>query len=231
MARKSVNFNVSPEVYEKVREVFPDVIGTEDNLLLLIEAYKKQQEHRDDVTTDNSEVIANLEEKNTQLQQEIDQLKEEKENFESRLSELQTEKDNRINELESELESAREQQSNVDENEYNRLVDDNERLQKRVAQLESAGAELPTWDRFRATLSPFPVNLLEKTAARLSVYYKRDITPEEILLDMFLRYTIERNAEWFYPFVLKDADIVAAAQEIDGRFENIRQIRKAFNLD
>ena len=34
--RKSVNFNVSLETYEKVKEIFPEAIGTEDNLLQLI---------------------------------------------------------------------------------------------------------------------------------------------------------------------------------------------------
>lgn len=232
MARKSVNFNVSPEVYEKVREVFPDVIGTEDNLLQLIEAYKFWQEHKDNVTTDNSEVIASLEQEKLQLIQDKEQLQQENESLQSQLTDLQTEKDNRISELEGELETARQQQSSaVDKQEYDRLKDDNERLQNRVEQLESAGAEVPTWEKFRTILQPFPVKLLEKTAARLSIYYKRDITEAEILLDMFLRYTIERNAEWFYPFVLKDSDIIATAKEIDERFESMRQIRKSFNLD
>lgn len=69
--------------------------------------------------------------------------------------------------------------------------------------------------------------MLEETAARLSERYKRDITPLQILIDMFLRYTIDRNAEWFYPFVLRDKDIVGIAREINGNVVSIQQIRKS----
>ena len=69
--------------------------------------------------------------------------------------------------------------------------------------------------------------MLEETAARLTERYKRDITPLQILVDMFLRYTIDRNAEWFYPFVLRDKDIVAIAHQLNENVVSIQQIRKS----
>ena len=65
----------------------------------------------------------------------------------------------------------------------------------------------------------------------LSEYYSREITPMQLMVDMFIRYTIERNAEWFYPFMLKDKNIVAVAQRINPDVTNIDQIKKSLNLD
>ena len=48
-----------------------------------------------------------------------------------------------------------------------------------------------------------------------------------ILADMFLRYTIERNAEWFYPFVLREHDIVQIAHQFNEKITSINQIKKA----
>ena len=47
--------------------------------------------------------------------------------------------------------------------------------------------------------------LLKETVVRLSSDTKQ-VTMKDVLLDMFVRYTVEQNAEWFYPFVIKQPD-------------------------
>ena len=86
--RKSVNFNVSQEAYEKVKEIFPEVIGTEDNLLQLVTAYKFWCEHKDDVPGADSAEIEKLradlrqaELERDQKQAEIDRLKQDSDTY------------------------------------------------------------------------------------------------------------------------------------------------------
>jgi hypothetical protein len=44
------------------------------------------------------------------------------------------------------------------------------------------------------------LSLLKVTAERLNT------TIKDILLDMFVKYTVEQQAQWFYPFVIKNED-------------------------
>ena len=217
--RKSVNFNVSLEAYDKVKEIFPEVIGTEDNLLQLVTAYKFWTEHKDDVITDNSGVITDLQK---QLQGSEDArrvLATEVENLQQKLKEAQSQNIDSDIEMQEVLAAKKS------------VEDERDEYKSRLDAALSAAGELPSWDVIAQTLEPFPVALLERTTSRLSEYYGRKITPMQVLVDMFIRYTIERNAEWFYPFMLKDVDIVAIAQEINPDVTTIRQIKKSLNLD
>ena len=227
--RKSVNFNVSQEAYDMVKEIFPDVIGTEDNLRQLVVAYKFWAAHKDDKSAE-------------ERQKEFDDL-----NF--KYGEIVKARDEEIDRLRSENETLHQaaQKSEADageqDKEYQELnnkyqdlsnqlqaaLSEREQLVSRISALETDGAQ--TWDNFKHTLPRFTVSLLEATAKRLSEYYEREITPMQIMTDMFLRYTIQRNAEWFYPFMLKDADIVAIAAEINPGCKNIRQIKQSLNFD
>lgn len=211
--RKSVNFNVSLEAYNKVKEIFPDAIGTEDNLLQLIEAYKFWCEHKDDVNTDNSAVI-------TSLQAQINTLENEKMEKENECSRLQEQLNRAQSDTDTELQKALSEKKSAEE----------ERDQYK-SRLDSMAGAAPDWNSIKMRIEIFPAALLERTATRLSEYYGREITPMQVMVDMFLRYTIERNAEWFYPFMLKDADIVAIAKEINPDITDIRQIKKSLNLD
>ena len=63
MARKSVNFNVSEDTYNQVKSIFPDVVGTEDNLKQLLSAYQFWCEHKDDDPNAAAEKVKQLQEK------------------------------------------------------------------------------------------------------------------------------------------------------------------------
>lgn len=217
--RKSVNFNVSLEAYDKVKEIFPEVIGTEDNLLQLVTAYKFWTEHKDDVNTDNSGTIADLQKQLQDLDDARRVLATEVENLQQKLKEAQSQNTDSDIEIQEVLAAKKS------------VEDERDQYKQRLDEALSAAGELPSWETFKKTLESFPVALLERTASRLSEYYGREITPMQVLIDMFIRYTIERNAEWFYPFMLKDADIVAIAQEINPDVTHIKQIKKSLNLD
>lgn len=75
-------------------------------------------------------------------------------------------------------------------------------------------------------MKPFPARLLALTAERLSQKYNREVTPIQVLGDMFLRYTIEKWSEWFYPWVLTEDEIVAIAHEINPEITNIKQVKQ-----
>jgi hypothetical protein len=49
--------------------------------------------------------------------------------------------------------------------------------------------------------------LLFETANRLSKKYNKVISAESILLNMFMRYTVEQYNQWFYPFVISSNEI------------------------
>lgn len=219
MGRRSVNFNVPQETYDKVKEIFPDVIGTEDNLLQLITGYKFWQEHKDDVNTDNSGVIADLEK---QLQDSDDArrvLAGEIENLQNQLKEAESQNTDSDTEMQDVLAAKKS------------VEDERDSLRQQLDALKAASDTLPDWGVIKQTLEPFPVALLENTSTRLSEYYGREITPMQVMVDMFIRYTIERNAEWFYPFMLKDKHIVEIAHEINPEVTSISQIKKSLNLD
>jgi hypothetical protein len=54
-------------------------------------------------------------------------------------------------------------------------------------------------------------HLIEATCERLSdiyeQHYPNGVTPQLLLLDMFIRYTRDQWSEWFYPFVLSDDEV------------------------
>ena len=54
---------------------------------------------------------------------------------------------------------------------------------------------------------PWVKVLLEVTAKRLTEKLKKIVTPEAILLSIFARYTVERNSEIFYDFMLNKDEL------------------------
>lgn len=216
MARKSVNFNLTEETNNRLRIFFPEgqALGTDDNMLQLLDAMEFYQCHKNDKPASITDEA---------LQALRDELAKTKQDAEASNAQ--------VIELDKKL------QASIFENEQHTtteatLKEEKEQLAAQLSSHEQTIAGLqskqPTWEELRTMIQPFPVALLEATAARLSERYNREITPLQILVDMFIRYTIERNAEWFYPFVLKDKDIVSMAHELNENVISIAQIKQAF---
>lgn len=213
--RKSINFNVSQETYDQVKELFPDVVGTEDNLKQLLSAYRFHIEHKND----SVDINLQLEEVRSDLNDKVAELQR----AEAHGQALQQQLNELGNKTNEETASLQEQ--------IRTLEEQNMSLTSIVSERDTTIAELqekhPTWAQIRVTLQPFTVALLEETAHRLSEKYGRTIAPMSILTDMFLRYTIERWNEWFYKFCLNDREILAIAQEINPDIKSIDQVKKA----
>ena len=148
----------------------------------------------------------------------------------SKLKELQ----NTIEQLQSENESLRaclqEYESKLNESNANtaRLQNDYDSKQEDYLQEITSLREEVNEANKRTVLDMmkgFPAALLLITSQRLSQKYKRNITPIDVLSDMFLRYTIERWSKWFYDWVLTDDEIVAEAQKINANITSIKQLK------
>lgn len=213
--RKSINFNVSQETYNQVKELFPDVVGTEDNLKQLLSAYRFHIEHKND----SVDINLQLEEVRSDLNDKVAELQR----AEAHGQALQQQLNELGNKTNEETASLQEQ--------IRTLEEQNMSLASVISERDTTIAELqekhPTWAQIRVTLQPFTVALVEETARRLSEKYGRTIAPMSILTDMFLRYTIERWNEWFYKFCLNDREILAIAQEINPDIKSIDQVKKA----
>lgn len=213
--RKSINFNVSQETYDQVKELFPDVVGTEDNLKQLLSAYRFHIEHKND----SVDINLQLEEVRSDLNDKVAELQR----AEAHSQALQQQLNELGNKTNEETASLQEQ--------IRTLEEQNMSLASVIKERDTTIAELqekhPTWAQIRVTLQPFTVALIEETARRLSEKYGRTIAPMSILTDMFLRYTIERWNEWFYKFCLNDREILAIAQEINPDIKSIDQVKKA----
>ena len=213
--RKSINFNVSQETYDQVKELFPDVVGTEDNLKQLLSAYRFYIEHKND----SVDINLQLEEVRSDLNDKVAELQR----AEAHGQALQQQLNELGNKTNEETASLQEQ--------IRTLEEQNMSLASVIKERDTTIAELqekhPTWAQIRVTLQPFTVALIEETARRLSEKYGRTIAPMSILTDMFLRYTIERWNEWFYKFCLNDREILAIAQEINPDIKSIDQVKKA----
>ena len=101
---------------------------------------------------------------------------------------------------------------------------ENELLKAEIEQLQVACNQID-WEKIKKSMKPFVVDLLELTARKLSDKYNKKVTPMQVMVDMFLRYTIERWNQWFYPFVVKDDEIIRLAHQYNPDIKSISQLK------
>lgn len=171
------------ELLKRFDDTF-EVRNAPRNIEMLLDAYDECNSLRRDfeTLTANNNTLQEQNERlaatNSELQQRLQQLEDSPANN----AELQQ----RITELEQQL---AESQQTLAESEQNAVA---QRANNSAMQIDA-----PDW----------VMALLEQTAEKLSAEYGREITATNILLDMFIRYTVERWNNWFYPFVLDDREI------------------------
>ena len=199
MAKTTIGFYVSQEVADRIKELFPEG-RTEGVLTTLLDLYESAGENKNN--SDNEQYREIVESicvsYGIQPQEILDFINAKNEAI---------------------LEAERVNSELKDEN--RRFGTENGLLKTKCEQLEKMD-----WIQVRTTIKPFAVSLIELTAVKLSVKYGRAVEPMEILVDMFMRYTIERWNQWFYPFQLDDSEIVQAAQAINPEINSISQIKK-----
>ena len=233
MADKSVTFRVSDETHQRLVRNF-GIPGSRGNMEQLIDAYEQRIEN-DGLRAEKEA----LQERVDYLNSIVDKERTERADIAERLSAREDEVANLKEELltkqeEMEAEGGVEQLREALYTARDTIATLNEQNEHMAARLREAETEKqtwmanpPSWEKVKQTMQPFAAALIGETARLLSEKYGREITPMAILVDMFLRYTIERNAEWFYPFVLRDKDIVRIANEENENIVSMEQIRKA----
>ena len=80
--------------------------------------------------------------------------------------------------------------------------------------------------RLTLFLPPITFALMKATTEKLSAKFGFEVTPQLILVDMFLRYTVERNTAWFYDFVLSKTEMIQIAKAINPEIESLEGILK-----
>ncbi len=172
--KKTISFVATEDVYNRVKALFPDSIGREENLIKLLDAVENSSIPVDTTLVD--ELQAKLKDNEVSILT----LTENNQKSNVLLAEAQTQ----IETLEKEIES---------------LKSNNDDLKMAVLEDKTKNYLVPKSKVIDA--------LMELTVERLTEKLKQEITPAHIFTDMFLRYTIEKKARWFYPFVISDAEI------------------------
>ena len=183
MSRKTATFSMSEETYDRLKTHFPENTGSEANIIALLDAL--ESEHADNeelkalraIKSDHSRLAA----EHTELQH---------------AAQLQHERDNaRIAELEEQLLA------------YEAQIDN---LEKRAPEVREVAVEVERQLQADEHILHIPAqiyNLMQLTITRLNQKYNTNDTISDLLSKMFLRYTVERLTQWFYPWVLTDNDI------------------------
>ncbi len=200
MSRKTATFSMSEETYDRLKTHFPENTGSEANIIALLDAL--ESEHADSeelkalraIKSDHSRLAA----EHTELQQ---------------AAQLQHERTTaRIAELEEQLSAYEKQAAIADEQTIN-LLNKEERNTARIAELEEQLSACQSQNQTLAAdehVMHIPAqiyNMMRVTVERLNDEYKTNDTIADLLQKMFLRYTVERLTQWFYPWVLRDRDI------------------------
>ena len=183
MSRKTATFSMSEETYDRLKTHFPENTGSEANIIALLDAL--ESEHADSeelkalraIKSDHSRLAA----QHTELQQ---------------AAQLQHERNTaRIAELEEQLSA------------YQAQIQTLENREPEVREV-SVEVERPLAADEHVMHIPAQIyNMMRVTVERLNDEYKTNDTIADLLQKMFLRYTVERLTQWFYPWVLRDRDI------------------------
>ena len=174
---------MSEETYDRLKAHFPENTGSEANIIVLLDAL--ESEHADSeelkalraIKSDHSRLAA----EHTELQQ---------------AAQLQHERNTaRIAELEEQLSA------------YQAQIQTLENREPEVREV-SVEVERPLAADEHVMHIPAQIyNMMRVTVERLNDEYKTNDTIADLLQKMFLRYTVERLTQWFYPWVLTDKDI------------------------
>lgn len=183
MSRKTATFSMSEETYDRLKAHFPENTGSEANIIALLDAL--ESEHADSeelkalraIKSDHSRLAA----EHTELQQ---------------AAQLQHERNiARIAELEEQLSA------------YQAQIQTLENREPEVREVEVEVERPLAADEHVMHIPAQIYNMMRVTVERLNDEYKTNDTIAELLQKMFLRYTVERLTQWFYPWVLRDRDI------------------------
>ncbi len=205
MAKFSISFSVNEDVYTRCKQMFP--AGRNQEVLVdLLDAYESREQNSTANEKSNELIKAILELYSCSENDLLESCK----SYKERCISLENERislENKIFQLENE-----------------RIQMENDGIRLENERISSENEDI--WLKIKRNITPFSAYLLENTAEKLSARYNKEVKPLQILIDMFMRYTIEKWSQWFYPFVLSDKEILEIAQQINPEIKNINEIKK-----
>lgn len=174
---------MSEETYDRLKTHFPENTGSEANIIAMLDAL--ESEHAD---SEELKALRAIKSDHSRLAAEYTELQQ--------AAQLQHERTTaRIAELE-EQSSAYQAQIQTLENREPEVREVSVEVERQLAADEHV-MHIPAQIH----------NMMRVTVERLNDEYKTNDTIADLLQKMFLRYTVERLTQWFYPWVLRDRDI------------------------
>lgn len=183
MSRKTATFSMSEETYDRLKAHFPENTGSEANIIALLDAL--ESEHAD---SEELKALRAIKSDHSRLAAEHIELQQ--------AAQLQLERnETHIAELKSELEALQAK------------IAEYEGREPEVREVEVEVERPLAADEHVMHIPAQIYNLMRLTVERLNNKYNTNDNIDDLLTKMFLRYTVERLTQWFYPWVLTDKDI------------------------
>ena len=174
---------MSEETHDRLKQHFPELTGSEVNIIAMLDAL--ETEHAD---SEELKQLRAIKSDHLRLAAEHTELQH--------AAQLQRERDTtHIAKLEEQLSACQMQVKTLEE---------------RVPEVREVAVEVERQLQADEHILHIPAqiyNLMQLTITRLNQKYNINDTISDLLCKMFLRYTVERLTQWFYPWVLTDNDI------------------------
>lgn len=183
MSRKTATFSMSEDTYSRLKKHFPENTGSEANIIALLDALESEQ-------ADSEEL------------KQLRAIKSEHSRFAAELTELQHAAQLQGERAKTNIAELEEQLSA-----YQAQIQALESRQPEVREVAVEVERQLQADEHILRIPALIYNLMQLTITRLNQRYNTNDTISDLLSKMFLRYTVERFTQWFYPWVLTDSDI------------------------
>ena len=202
MARVTVSFSGTEESSERCKQLFPEG-KNETALTALLDAFESKEKSSTD--------LAEMKEQLQKAKQELEQLSE-ADNQNREIVEKICISYGILPEQILEFINSRSEIIRKVKEENSKLNDENRRFGTENGLLKTQISEKALAEnQLLLTLPDAVLKMLQLTAERLTEKYQVEITPQDVLMKIFVRYTVERYTNWFYNFVLSDGDIEACS--------------------
>lgn len=217
MARKTTSFSLSLETYDRLKAIFPDVVGTDDNMQLLLNAYEHQGDSNDGAIDDLKRRFSELQDEYDKLLSENDSLKILSENLENSSMQLST-KDEEIAALQAQVEEYKQSAQTTEEG-NERLALTIRELNNQIKAYEEKITDLESkeinWPTVATIYDPAYVLVLEEVTKRLNNKFNLSLSPHNVLMTFFLKYYYNHEVEFDgMPFVISPKEILSIVQQV-----------------
>ncbi len=209
MARVTVSFSGTEESSERCKQLFPEG-KNETALTALLDAFESKEKS----STDLAETKEQLKTTQNELNLFRAELNPYRDIVEKICNTYSVDSNNILEFINTKTQVLEE---SITQGEY--LIEENKKLKDENRRFGTENGILKTQISEKAlaenqlllTLPDAVLKMLQLTAERLTEKYQVEITPQDVLMKIFVRYTVERYTNWFYNFVLSDGDIEACS--------------------